>query len=89
MTTVENLIDNIPWNRDKLYSVDTACIERAGVVCFDSGNDLYVNSESVVDLLRSDIEALKPRTDYDGRLAAKVTIIVKLLGDREVPDANA
>ena len=69
--------------------VDTVVINRTGVVSMDSGDDIYVNSESIGRLVRDGVAELKPKTDYNGAFAAKVTVVVQLLGDRECRDVES
>ena len=64
------------------------CVTRTGVVNIDSSNDIYVNSESLTGVVRNQITETKPKTDFNGSFAARVTIVVQLLGDMEVGNAD-
>ena len=61
---------------------------RTGVVNIDSSNDIYVNSESLSGAVRNKIMETKPKTDFNGSFAARVMIVVHLLGDMEVGNAD-
>lgn len=59
-------------------------IEKTGItkVNYDG---FYVNDDDMVQLVESEIDKMnpKPKTDYDSKFAAKVTITVEFLGDME------
>lgn len=60
---------------------NTVVINRAGVVSLGYDNDFRVNGESIIDLARDGVDDLKPKTDYNGLFAAKVCVVIELLGD--------
>ena len=67
---------------------DVVVINRAGVMSIDSGGDIRINSESVSSAVESAIYDLKPKRDYNGCYAAKITVVVQLIGDMEARDEN-
>ena len=62
---------------------DVVVINRAGVMSFEY-DDIRVNSESIGALVKASVDELKPRVDYNGAFAAKICVVVTLLGDMEV-----
>lgn len=57
-------------------------IEKSGVVDF-SENLLYVNSEEVLSEAMNRVKMARPKQNYMGAFAAKVTLTIELLGDLE------
>ena len=62
-------------------------VERTGVVKIEDGyeSDIKVNQESMIQVLAEAMEIypIKPKTDYEGRFAARIRIEVEYLGDLE------
>lgn len=60
-------------------------IERTGVVDIHDGYEPYlrVNQENLIDMMLEAMEKVsaKPKTDFDGRFAGKITITVEFVGD--------
>lgn len=60
----------------------TAEIVRSGVVQLPEGDYSFsVNGESLEELIWAEVKKKNPRTDAYGHFAARVTILVELLGD--------
>lgn len=82
------LSDFVPKINPSSLLMNAVVINRAGVMCIESGGDICINSESVSFAVQSAIDDLKPKRDYNGCYAAKVTVVVQLIGDMEVRDAD-
>ena len=69
----------------------TLSVTRAGLARIESWDDknLCVNSEDMVELIEKEVEKERPKRDYAGEFAARITIAVELLGDMEVNHENA
>lgn len=63
----------------------TITVTRCGVakICSWRETEIAVNDQDMVELLEKEIEKKKPVKDYDNGFAARVTMIVELLGDLE------
>lgn len=62
----------------------TITITRAGIVQMPWGDrGFYVNSDDIMQEIDVKINEMKPKRDYNGNFAARVTISVELLGDTE------
>lgn len=85
---IDLLSDLIPKINPSSLLVNTVVINRAGVMSIDSGGDIHINSESVSSAVESAIYDLKPKRDYNGCYAAKLTVVVQLIGDMEARDEN-
>ena len=77
--------ETIPSIAPSSLLTNTVVINRAGVVniCLGYDNDLCVNGESIIKLAKSCIDELKPKTDCNGLFAAKVCVVIELIGDME------
>lgn len=60
---------------------NTVVINRAGVVSLGYNNDFRVNDESIIELAKNGVDDLHPKTDYNGLFAAKVCVVIELIGD--------
>lgn len=63
-------------------------ITEAGVVGVRSRyeEDIRVNQDDMISLLEEELEKIKPKRDFEGKFAGRVTIVVELLGDLEKVD---
>lgn len=72
------------WEKE-MEREKTVTITRSGVakICSWRETEIKVNDQNIVELLEEEIEKKKPVKDYDEGFAARVTIVVELLGDLE------
>ena len=62
----------------------TITITKAGVVQMPGYDKSFlVNSDDIINEIESMVCELKPKRDYNGNFAARVTISIELLGDTE------
>ena len=86
---IDLLEDFVPRINPSSLLTNAVVINRAGVMSIDSGGDIRINSESVSFAVESAIDDLRPKRDYNGCYAAKVTVVVQLIGDMEARNADA
>ena len=57
-------------------------VEKAGVAEY-SENQLCLNSEDIVAEIMNKVKMVRPKQNYMGAFAARVTMTIELLGDLE------